>query len=77
MRQKVGTALDENLLKRAKVRAVREGIAFNDLLEAALQAYLSRHVGSSAPQLVKDSWGVFRVTHRELRRALREDILET
>ncbi len=77
MRQKVGTALDEDLLKRAKVRAVREGIAFNDLLEAALQAYLSRHVGSSAPRLVKDSWGVFRVTHRELRRTLREDILET
>lgn len=77
MRQKVGTVLDEELLKRAKVRAAQEGKAFNELLEAALQAYLSRHSGTSGQRLVEQSWGVFRVTPSELRHALKEGLLET
>jgi len=31
MRQKVGTVLDEQILKRARVRAAQEGKAFNEL----------------------------------------------
>lgn len=77
MRQKVGTVLDEAILKRAKVRAAQEGKAFNELLEAALQAYLSRHGATSGPQLVKEGWGVFRVTPKELKEALQRELLET
>lgn len=77
MRQKVGTVLDEAILKRAKVRAAQEGKAFNELLEEALQAYLSRHIGTSGRRLVEESWGVFRVTPRELREALKGELLET
>ncbi len=77
MRQKVGTALDEDLLKRAKARAAQEGKDFNELLEAALRAYLSRHSGSSAPRLVEKAWGVFRVIPRDLKIALKGDIFET
>ena len=77
MRQKVGTILDGDILTRAKVRAAQEGKAFNELLEAALQAYLSRHAGTSGRRLVEESWGVFRLTPRELREALKGEILET
>lgn len=38
--KKVGTVVDEELLRRAKVTAAREGIPFSQLLEKALQAYL-------------------------------------
>ena len=77
MRQKVGTVLDEGILKRAKVRAAQEGKAFNELLEEALQAYLSRHGASSARRLVEEGWGVFRVTPKELKEALKGEIFET
>ena len=77
MRQKVGTVLDEGILKRAKVRAGQEGKAFNELLEAALQAYLSRHPGTSRRRLVEEAWGVFRVTQKELKEALQGEMLET
>ncbi|MGH7771965.1 MAG: hypothetical protein ACREQA_06970 [Candidatus Binatia bacterium] len=77
MRQKIGTVLDEGILKRAKVRAAQEGKAFNELLEAALQAYLSRHQAISGQRLVEESWGVFRVTPRELRHALKGELFET
>ena len=77
MRQKVGTILNEEILKRAKVRAAQEGKPFNELLEAALQAYLSRHGGTSGRRLVEESWGVFRVTPNELKEALKGEILET
>ena len=76
MRQKVGTTLDTELVKRAKVRAAQEGKALNTLLETALQAYLARHGGTSGPQLVKEGWGVFRVSPRELKVALRGEMLE-
>ena len=77
MRQKVGTVLDAQILKRAKVRAAQEGKAFNELLETALQTYLSRHGGTSGRRLVEESWGVFRVTPKELKEALKGGIFET
>lgn len=77
MRQKVGTVLDEDILKRAKVRAAQEGKAFSELLETALQAYLSRQGRTSGRRLVDESWGVFRVTRKELKDALKGEILET
>jgi hypothetical protein len=77
MRQKIGTVLDQETLKRAKVRAAQEGKAFNELLETALQAYLSRHGGTSGQRLVEEGWGVFRVTPKELKAALKGDLLET
>lgn len=76
MRQKVGTVLDEELLRRAKVRAAQEGKALNQLLEAALQTYLARNVGTSGPRLVEEGWGVFRVTPGELKKALSGEMFE-
>jgi len=40
--KKIGTVLDEELVRRAKVAAANEGIPLSQLLEKALQAYLSQ-----------------------------------
>ena len=77
MRRKVGTIVDEELLKRAKVRAAQEGKAFSELLGTALEMYLSRRGGASGERLVDEGWGAFRITRRELRQALKGDLLET
>ena len=73
MRRKIGTLLEERLLKRAKGRAAREGKALNELLEAALKAYLTRGSARSSRHLVEAGWGAFRVTRRQLSEALRHD----
>lgn len=77
MRQKVGTALNEGILKRAKVRAAQEGKDLNELLEDALRVYLSRGSATSGPQLVEKGWRVFKVTPKELREALKGEIFES
>ena len=77
MRRKIGTLLEERLLKRAKGRAAREGKALNELLEAALEAYLTRGPVRSSRRLVDEGWGVFRVTRRQLAAALRHDLLDS
>ena len=46
MKQKVGTILERDLVKRAKQLAAKEGRPFSDLLQDALESYLS----SRAPQ---------------------------
>ena len=77
MRRKIGTLLDERLLKRAKGRAAREGKALNELLEAALEAYLARGSARSSRRLVDEGWGAFRVTRRQLTEALKHDVLDS
>jgi len=41
-KKKIGTVLDEELLRRAKMTAAKEGIPLSQLLEKALQAYLGK-----------------------------------
>lgn len=76
-RKKIGTLLDETLLRRAKVRAAREGKALNELFETALETYLSR-AATAAPGrgVVDKGWGAFRVTRRQLEQALHGDLLD-
>jgi len=76
MRRKIGTLLDERLLKRAKGRAAQEGKALNEILEAALEAYLARQPVRSSQRLVDEGWGAFRVTRRQLTEALRGNPLD-
>ena len=39
-KKKIGTVLDEEMVRRAKVAAANEGIPLSQLLEKALQVYL-------------------------------------
>jgi hypothetical protein len=41
MKQKVGTLLEENLLRRAKRHAADEGRSLSDLIQDALEKYLT------------------------------------
>lgn len=76
MRRKIGTLIDDRLLERAKGRASREGRAFNELLEAALEAYLAPRSARSCRRLVEEGWGAFRVSRRQLTEALKGDPLD-
>jgi hypothetical protein len=42
MKQKVGTVLEEDTLRRAKRRAIDEGRPLSDLIQDALERYLSK-----------------------------------
>ena len=42
MKQKVGTLLEEDILRRAKRRATDEGRPLSDLIQDALERYLSK-----------------------------------
>ncbi len=48
MKQKVGTALEENILKRAKLRAAEQGRPLSDVIQDALERYLSEGVPEPA-----------------------------
>lgn len=76
MRKKIGTLLDARLVDRVKGRAAQEGKAFNDVLEAALESYLTRQSVTSSQRTVDESWAAFRVTRRQLREALKDDLLD-
>jgi len=41
MKQKVGTVLEQGILKRAKLRATEQGRPLSDVIQDALERYLS------------------------------------
>lgn len=48
MKQKVGTVLEEDVLKRAKLRAAEQGRPLSDVIQDALERYLSEGVAEPA-----------------------------
>jgi len=72
MRTKVGTALDDDLLKRARSLAAREGKQLNQLLEEALSELLARR---RAPKdsIVARTFGSLSLPKEEVDRILREE----
>lgn len=46
MKQKIGTLIDEEIIKLAKRRAAEEGRPLNDLIQDALSSYLNRSVSN-------------------------------
>ena len=44
MKQKIGTIIDQEVIKLAKRRAAEEGRPLNDLIQDALISYLNRNV---------------------------------
>ena len=77
MRQKIGTILEKSLIKRLRLLAAREGKPINRLIEEALRFYLNFHHHEGRRSLVKEGWGTFRVTSKQLKEALEEDIFES
>lgn len=73
MKRKIGTALDEELLRRAKVHAVAEGKPLGKILEEALQEYLGRHRATKGASVVASTWGVIPADPALLRTILEEE----
>lgn len=48
MKQKIGTVLEENILKRAKLRAAEQSRPLSDIIQDALERYLSEGVPEPA-----------------------------
>jgi hypothetical protein len=48
MKQKIGTLLEEDIVRRAKRRAADENRPFSDLIQDALERYLSEGVAEPA-----------------------------
>ena len=58
MKTKIGTVIDDELLRRAKVVAAANGMALSKVLENALREYLDRRRGPRVESVVASTWGV-------------------
>lgn len=77
MKQKVGTVLDQRLLRRAKAVAAQRGRPLSAVIEEALRAWLEREA-EKAPtaSLVAQTAGNMAVEPAVLATILAEDILD-
>ncbi len=73
MKLKLGTSLDRDLVRRARLLAAREGKRLNQVLEDALQEHLKRRTPSPAANVVARTAGMFKLPKREIDRILREE----
>lgn len=71
-RVKVGTVLDENLYQRVQEAAQAEGRSISQLLEEALELYLS-HRQFDGASLIRETFGKYSVKEKDLRLILEDD----
>jgi hypothetical protein len=72
MRTKIGTALDRDLLRRARSAAAREGKRLNQLIEEALSEHLARR-SSPGTSVVARTAGNLKLSKAQVDRILREE----
>lgn len=78
MHKKVGTILDENLLKMAKQKALAQHTSLSHLFEEALSGYLQRKTGHSLSfSTIEASFGALKISKSDLKSILEEDLYET
>ena len=76
MRKKIGTALHEHLVVQLKEIAAREGRQFNELLEDAIERYLSSRNRDARVSLVDATAGKYRVSKKQLEEVMAEDMYD-
>ncbi len=76
IKRKIGTVVDEELLRRAKLAAAAQGITLSKVLEDALRDYLDRRSGTMTRGVVASTWGAIPVDPALLRAVLEESALE-
>lgn len=75
MKQKVGTVLDQRLLRQAKTAAARRGRPLSAVIEEALRAWLERETQTMpTPSLVAQTAGNMAIDPTVLATILAEDI---
>ena len=77
MKQKIGTRIEEHVLRLAKRRAAEEGRSLSDLIEDALVQYLRKDAATPAER--KMAYHLFcerrmKIPPEELRHVFEEDI---
>jgi uncharacterized membrane protein len=74
MRRKVSTLLDDALVRRVKMRAVREGKQISEVLGEAVEAYLSAK-GEPAVHngAVAETWGLLKLDRKRVRRIVEDE----
>jgi hypothetical protein len=73
MKEKVGTALDRELLRRARSVAAQEGKRLNRVIEEALSDLLKRKSSASAARVVARTAGCLKLSKGKVDRILREE----
>ena len=77
MKQKIGTVLDQRVVRRAKVYAAQRGKPFNAVVEEALRAWLDRGAAKSpAGSLIAQTAGNLAIDPAVLATLLREDLFD-
>lgn len=71
MKRKVGTTLNEQLYRRAKEAARRQGRSLNDIIAEAMERALSGR--PSRASVVAETKGTYKISATALRRVLEED----
>jgi len=77
MKQKIGMLIEKNTLRLAKQKAAKEGRPLSDLIQDALEQYLSQ--GTASPKERKMAFHLFcqrpmKVSQKQLRYLLAEDM---
>ena len=73
MKAKVGTALDRELLRRAKSIAAQEGKRLNQVIEEALADLLMRKSSAGASRVAARTAGCLKLSKSKVDRMLREE----
>lgn len=78
MRHRVSAVIDERLLKQVRKRVARDGKSLSQVIEGALEHYLTQQPSEKERRrLVEEGWGVFRISPRELKEALKGDLFDS
>jgi len=78
MQKKVGTILDENLLKMAKQKALAQHTSLSHLFTEALSRYLQEKPEPSLSfSTIEASFGALKISKPDLKSVLEEDLDET
>lgn len=73
MRKKLGTVIDEEVLRQAKVAAAAEGVTLSALLESALKEHLERRPQAASESVVASTRGVMAADLSLLRAIMEEE----
>jgi hypothetical protein len=74
MRRKVGTLLEESVLRRAKLESVRQGKQFSELIGEAVESYLdSKGSPRGSGHVVAASWARLPLPAREVRSLVEQE----
>jgi uncharacterized protein DUF6364 len=79
MKRRIGTIIEEEVIRRAKRRAIEENRSLSDLIQDALVSYLGRKAPAARER--EAAYGLFceqpmRITREQLSEIVNEDALD-